>query len=74
MSDCNISREYQIRIIDNFGEEEVFHFTDVCEARAKYWEIHQARLYGNEDNCYTMELVEVLDQATVQPTNSSSDL
>ena len=70
----NDRREYQIRIVDDFGEEEVFHFTDVCEARAKYWEIHQARLYGNEDNCYEMELVEVLDQATVQPTNSSSDL
>ena len=74
MSDCNISREYQIRIVDDFGEEEVFHFTDMCEARKKYWEIHQARLNGSEDNCYAMELVEVLDQATVQPTNSSSDL
>ena len=70
----NDRREYQIRIVDDFGEEEVFHFTDVCEARKKYWEIHQARLNGSEDNCYAMELVEVLDQATVQPMNSSDDL
>ena len=54
--------------------EEVFHFHDICKARTKYWEIYQARLSGNEENCYEMELVEVLDQATVQPTNSSSDL
>ena len=70
----NDRREYQIRIVDDFGEEEVFHFRDICKARTKYWEIHQARLSGNEENCYEMELVEVLDQATVQPTNSSSDL
>ena len=66
-------REYQIRIADDYGEEEIFHFHDLTAAREKYWEIHQARLLGNEDNCYEMELVEVLEQATVQPEGREFD-
>ena len=67
-------REYQIRITDDFGEEEVFHFHDIDEARKKYGEIHQTWIIEDTDNCYEMELIEVLDQATIQPMNSSDDL
>ena len=67
-------REYQIRITDDFGEEEVFNFHDIDEAGKKYGEIQQTRITEDTDNCYEMELIEVLDQATIQPMNNSDGL
>ena len=44
------------------------------EARKKYGEIQQTRITEDTDNCYEMELIEVLDQATIQPMNNSDGL
>ena len=70
----NGQREYQIRIVDDYGEEEVFNFSDKDEATKQYREIHQKRMKEDADNSYQIELIEVLEQDTIQPMNSSDDL
>ena len=67
-------RCFQIRVIDDYGEEDVENYHDRDEATARYWELHQEELSHHEDNCFELELIEVLEQATVQPTNSSDDI
>ena len=57
-------RDYQIRIVSDYGEEEVLCFTDLTEATAKYWEIYDDRHEGEGSNAYEMELLEVLLQHT----------
>ena len=67
-------KDYQIRITDDYGDEEIENFHDLDEATKRYWELHQEKLDHPLDNCFEMELLEILEQATVQPTNVSDDL
>lgn len=67
-------RCFQIRITGDYGDEGVENYHDRDEATARYWELHQEKLMHQEDNCFELELIEVLEQATVQPINSSDDI
>ena len=67
-------RCFQIRITDDYGDENVENYHDLAEATARYYALYQEKLMHQEDNCFELELVEVLEQATVQPTNSSDDI
>lgn len=58
-------RDYQIRIVDMYGEEEVLNYCDLDEARKEFWKTHDERTQRDGENSYEMELIEVLEQMTV---------
>lgn len=63
-------REFQVRIVDDYGEEEVNCFSTQEEAMTVY---HDRVQRGAEIACQ-IEVVEVLAQHTITETNSSDDL
>lgn len=58
-------RSYQIRIVDDYGDEEIECFENSEEAQIRWIELRVEKQNHPLDNCFEMELLEVLDQATI---------
>lgn len=58
-------RNYQIRIVDDYGDEEIEYFENSEEAQIRWIELRVEKQNHPLDNCFEMELLEILDQATI---------